>query len=125
MNILDLFQLMEAKGASDLHLKSKAEPILRIHGDLVPAAGSKPISLQDLNSAFEAMTSKQQQDDFYNTKELDFSYQTSEGIRFRVNASWQKGEISLALRRVAQEIPSLEVLGLPEICKDLALKKQG
>ncbi len=125
MNILDLFQLMEEMGASDLHLKSKAEPILRIHGDLLPAAGFKPLTLQDINTAFEVMTSKHQQEDFYNTKELDFSYQTPEGFRFRVNASSQKGEISLALRRVAQEIPSLDILGLPEICKDLALKKQG
>jgi len=125
MNILDLFDLMEQKGASDLHLKSTAVPILRIHGDLVPVPGLKPLSAQDLKSAFQAMTTQGQQDDFHNNKELDFSHQTQGGIRFRVNASLQKGEISLALRQVAQEIPSLESLGLPDICKDLALKKQG
>jgi twitching motility protein PilT len=125
MNILDLFKLMEEKGASDLHLKSAALPILRIHGDLVPIPGLEPLSAQDLKSAFQAMTTQDQQDDFQDNKELDFSYQTRQGVRFRVNASQQKGEISLALRRVAQEIPSLELLGLPEICKDLALKKQG
>ena len=125
MNILDLFTLMEEKGASDLHLKSAAVPILRINGALVPVPGLKPLSAQDLKSAFQAMTTQDQQDDFQNDKDLDFSHQTQGGIRFRVNASLQKGEISLALRRVAQEIPSLESLGLPDICQDLALQKQG
>ncbi|MCK4490941.1 MAG: Flp pilus assembly complex ATPase component TadA, partial [Anaerolineales bacterium] len=125
MNILDLFTLMEQKGASDLHLKSASVPILRINGNLVPAPGLKPLSAQDLKSAFQAMTTQSQQDDFQNNKDLDFSHQTQGGIRFRVNASLQKGEISLALRQVAQEIPSLESLGLPEICQALALKKQG
>ena len=124
MNILYLFKLMEEKGASDLHLKTAAVPILRIHGVLVPVPGLEPLSAQDLKSAFEAMTTQGQQDDFQDNKELDFSYQTQGGIRFRVNASQQKGEISLALRRVAQEIPSLDMLGLPEICQELALKKQ-
>ena len=125
MNILDLFTLMEQKEASDLHLKSAAVPILRIHGDLVPVPGLNPLSAQDIKSAFQSMTTQGQQDDFQHNKELDFSHQTRQGIRFRVNASLQKGEISLAFRRVSQEIPSLELLGLPEICKDLALKKQG
>lgn len=125
MNILDLFEIMEEREASDLHLKSTAVPILRIHGNLVPVAGFDPLSAQDLKAAFQAMTTQVQQDDFQDNKELDFSHQIQGGIRFRVNASLQKGEISLALRRVAKEIPSLESLGLPEICKDLALKKQG
>jgi twitching motility protein PilT len=125
MNILDLFELMEQKGASDLHLKSAAVPVLRINGDLVPVPGLNPLSAQDLKSAFQAMTTQSQQEDFHNNKELDFSHQTRQGVRFRVNASLQKGEISLALRQVAQEIPSLDSLGLPEICQALALKKQG
>jgi len=53
MNILDLFTLMEQKEASDLHLKSAAVPILRIHGDLVPVPGLNPLSVEDLKSAFQ------------------------------------------------------------------------
>ena len=75
--------------------------------------------------AFQLMSSKEQQAEFKLKKELDFSYQTLEGIRFRVNAGLEKGEISLALRRVALEIPTLEQLGLPQICQDLALKEAG
>ena len=125
MNILDLFQLMDEKQASDIHLKSNAVPIMRIHGVLTPVADANPLTHQDLKTAFITMTSEGQQEEFQSSKELDFSYQTKGGVRFRVNASMQKGEISLALRRVAEEIPSLEMLGLPTICGELALKKQG
>ncbi|MCD6424333.1 MAG: type IV pilus twitching motility protein PilT [Anaerolineales bacterium] len=125
MNILDLLPILEQQGASDLHLKTNAPPLMRINGNLTPIGGTIPVSAQDLLVAFQLMTSKEQQAEFNQKKELDFSYQTQSGVRFRVNAGLQKGEISLALRRVALEIPSLEQLGLPSICQDLALKKQG
>ena len=125
MNILDLLPILEQQGASDLHLKTNAPPLMRINGNLAQIGGSDPVSSQDLLVAFQLMTSKEQQAEFNLKKELDFSYQTQAGVRFRVNAGLQKGEISLALRRVALEIPTLEQLGLPSICQDLALKKQG
>ena len=125
MNILDLFHQMNEKQASDLHLKPNAAPILRIHGNLMPVADFKPLSPQDIKTVFQTMVSEHQQEEFQKKKELDFSYQTQQGTRFRVNASFQKGEISLALRKVAREIPSLEQLGLPPVCRELALKTQG
>jgi twitching motility protein PilT len=125
MKLMDLFPIMEEKKASDLHLKTGTYPILRVNGDLIPLTETGQLSSQDIEAAFAAMTNKDQQDEFQLTKELDFSYQTKAGIRFRVNAGYQRGEISLALRRVAMQIPSIEELGLPAICQDLALQKQG
>lgn len=125
MNILDLLHQMNEKQASDLHLKPNAVPIMRIHGNLMPVADFKPLSPQDIKTVFQTMVSEHQQEEFQKKKELDFSYQTQQGTRFRVNASFQKGEISLALRKVAREIPSLEQLGLPPVCRELALKTQG
>ncbi len=125
MNILDLFPILDEQQASDLHLKPGALPILRVHGKLIQIVKSEPIIGQDLTDAFKSMTSKEQQEEFQHKKELDFSYQTEGGVRFRVNASYQKGLISLALRRVSMNIPSIDELGLPHICEELALNKQG
>ena len=125
MNILDIFPLLEKKGASDLHLKPNTPAIMRVHGSLIPVSESEPVSEQDLQYAFDAMTSKAQGEEFSHKKELDFSYQTETGVRFRVNASFQKGELCLALRRVSMEIPGIEQLGLPSVCSSLALEKQG
>ena len=125
MNIFELFKTMQEKDASDLHLKPGAVPTLRLQGKLVPLEGFSPPSAREIKAAFEAITSPEQQESFKETCELDFSFQTDFNLRFRVNASLQRGEICLAFRRVASQIPSLEDLGLPAICKELALKKQG
>ncbi|MGB2965525.1 MAG: type IV pilus twitching motility protein PilT [Anaerolineales bacterium] len=125
MNIQDLFHQMNEKQASDLHLKSNTVPIMRIHGKLVPVADFIPLTPQDITTIFHSMTTEHQQKVFQGNKELDFSYQTQQGTRFRVNASLQMGDINLALRQIAREIPSLELLGLPPICQELALMNQG
>jgi twitching motility protein PilT len=125
MNILNYLTYMADQEASDLHLKSRAVPIMRIHGQLLPIPGADNISESDLQTAFESMTSPTQQEDFKHNKELDFSYQTGKKLRFRVNASYQKGEICLALRRITKEIPGMDELGLPAVCGSLALEKQG
>ena len=124
MNIQNLFKLMESKEGSDLHLKPGAKPIMRLHGQLVPAE-EESCTAQELQDLFHSMTSPDQQEIFAADKELDFSYQTAEGSRYRVNASLQKNQLSLAMRRITDKIPSIDELGLPEICKGLALQKQG
>lgn len=124
MNLPALFQLMDDKNASDLHMKTNAVPIIRVHGNLVPV-NTDPITQDDLQTAFQSMTSKEQQAEFQARKELDISYQSKDGHRFRVNTSLQKGQLCLAFRRISSDIPTLDELRLPAICKDLALKKQG
>jgi twitching motility protein PilT len=125
MNILNLLKYVKDQRASDLHLKPGAPPTLRIHGRLLALEDAPELSAHDLETIFNSMTSKTQQSDFQETGELDFSYQTETNLRFRVNASQQRGEISLALRRVSLDIPTIDELHLPEICKTLALKSQG
>ncbi|GAI95506.1 unnamed protein product, partial [marine sediment metagenome] len=45
--------------------------------------------------------------------------------RFRVNALQQRGTMSLAFRLVPFKAPSIDELGLPQICKELVLKPRG
>jgi twitching motility protein PilT len=125
MNIHELFQIMNQKNASDLHLKPGSVPTLRVHGQLIPINEFNPPSPEELETIFQAMTSDQQQEEFKRNYELDFSYQTSENMRFRINAGQQRGRISLSFRRVTMHIPSIEELDLPPICEELALKKRG
>lgn len=124
MNIENIFQALSDYQASDLHLKSRGLPVMRVNGELFPL-GEEALTSQQISDLFMAMTSTAQQSEFQENKELDFSYQLDENYRFRVNASLQMGELSLALRRVTSLIPKLDELGLPPICQELANKKQG
>lgn len=125
MKIEDLLRLMVDKGASDLHLRVMRPPILRINGVLRVMKDLPHMTPSDLKEAFEHVTSEHQKQSFRDDLELDLAYSIRGLARFRINAFMQRGTISLAIRRVPFVVPSIDELGLPEICKSLALKPRG
>ena len=125
MEIDSLLRLTVERGASDLHIRAGSPPILRVHGTLAPIKDMSPLSPEETKNAFEQITDDQLQRQFAASRDLDFSYSIPTLGRFRVNASVQRGTISLALRHISVEAPSIDELDLPPICKTLALKRQG
>jgi len=125
MHIDDLLRMTITKGASDLHLKAGASPILRINGQLVLQDKMPRMTAEDMKHLFEQVTTDEQRGLFAKEMELDFAYQVNSLGRFRFNASLQTGTITLACRPVRTQIPTIEELGLPEACKSLALKPSG
>ena len=125
MRIDDLLRMMIAKGASDLHLKAKGLPILRINGQLIPQDEMSEMTSEDMKQVFEEITTDEQRASFADEMDLDIAYQVNGIGRFRVNAYLQGGTISLACRSVQTQTPTIEELGLPEVCKSLVLKPSG
>jgi twitching motility protein PilT len=124
MNINDLLRVVVEREASDLHLKTGSPPVLRIHGALTPY-GDARITPEEMQEALEHITTEKQRDSFAEEMELDFAYNIAGVARFRVNAALQRGTISLVFRQVNWRVPSLEELGLPEVCKVLVMKPDG
>lgn len=127
MDIDNLLRVVVERGASDLHLKAGSPAVLRINGKLVRYGDDNPLELtpEKIREAFEHVTAKDQREEFGRKRELDFAYSVHGLARFRVNAALQRGTISLVFRQVNWRIPPLEELGLPEVCKVLALKPDG
>lgn len=125
MHIDDLLRMMMTKGASDLHLKVSGVPVLRINGELIPQKEMPEVRDEDMKQLFEEVASDGQRESFARELELDFAYQADGIGRFRVNAYLQGGTISLACRPIRAQIPTIEELGLPEVCQSLALKPRG
>lgn len=124
-DILGLLKLLVKSGASDLHLNTFSPPVLRIDGDLNTHNGMEKLAAEDVTQAFIDITSEEQREIFARELELDFAIAIHQVGRFRVNASLQKGTVSLAFRIVRTEIPNIDELALPEICKDLAIRDHG
>jgi twitching motility protein PilT len=125
MNVRDMLFMMMEKNASDLHLIAGIPPSFRIDGDLT-FLDKTPLSNNNLSNFLEEIV----EDDtkrkrFVENRELDLAYEIKGKARFRVNAYWQKGSVSFAIRLIPVEIPKLENLGLPDILKDLARKPNG
>jgi len=126
MKVDSLLRAAVDREASDLHLRAGAPPVLRVNGALVPLDnGQGTLSPEDTEHAFHEVTSELHQAMFAEGNELDFHYALPKLARFRVNASMQRGSISLAFRRIGLAIPTIDELNLPPICKSLALKPRG
>ncbi len=125
MNIDSLLKFAVEIGASDLHLRAGAPPIYRVHGKLIPASDQEPLSADATKKAFEHISDDVLRERFTVSRDLDFSYTLFDVARYRVNASVQRGSVSLAFRRLAVELSTIDELELPQICKKLALKPRG
>jgi twitching motility protein PilT len=125
MDIHTFLEITVEKGASDLHLKVHSAPVLRIDGVLTPIMGEVPLTPEKILQALEDITTPNQRAKFQDEWELDFSYSYAGLARFRVNASLQRGSISLSMRCVPVEVPTIEQFRLPDVCRTLALKPRG
>jgi twitching motility protein PilU len=62
---------------------------------------------------------------FEREKECNYAIDTKGAGRFRVSALYQRNKIAMVMRRVKDEIPTIEELGVPEIIKELSMTKRG
>jgi twitching motility protein PilT len=120
-----ILELVIEKGATDLHVKVPSPPVLRIDSALVPQEECPPFTAKDIEGIFEEITTEEQREAFSREQELDFAYSVPGLARFRVNVLRQRGTMSLAFRRVPSSVPSVDELGLPQVCKTLILKPRG
>ncbi|MEA1959270.1 MAG: type IV pilus twitching motility protein PilT [Chloroflexota bacterium] len=125
MDIRDLLVDAIQKRSSDLHLTAENPPVLRIDGELVVQNQVPSLTPEDLERLLSEIINEEQKKRFENELELDFAHNIEGLGRFRANACVQRGTISLCFRLLQVNIPDMEELGLPDICKDLALKERG
>lgn len=125
MNIEELLRMMVEKGASDLHLRVPSPPVLRIDGVLRVQEHLPGVTPQFVKESLEHIASERHIERFYNELELDMAYGLPGVARFRVNAFFQRGTISIAIRQIPIKVPTIDELGLPPICKTLAMKQKG
>ena len=125
LNIEELLRLVVEKGASDLHLRVPSPPVLRIDGILTPLEELPNVTPQFMKESLEYITTERQRERFYNELELDMPFSIAGLARFRVNAFFQRGTISIAIRQVPLKVPTIDQLGLPPVCRTLAVKTKG
>ena len=112
------------QSCSDVHLAVGVPPMLRMHGDLLP------IKFRDLRAAelegyvLEILTPSQSQR-FASGSDLDFSYVSADGGRFRVNVFRKDTGIGATFRTIPSQVPTLAEMGLPPVLEKLCDHHQG
>ncbi|MBI4843440.1 MAG: type IV pilus twitching motility protein PilT [Nitrospirae bacterium] len=108
----NFFQAVVSEEASDLHLSAGSTPTIRLDGRL-KAVSNDIITKESLEAMLFEIISEEQKQQFRANKELDFSYESSIGARFRVNFYITRNGVSAAFRLVPHHVPTVEELGLP------------
>ena len=118
------FKLMNDQGASDLHLVSGSQPILRVHGDM-ERVKYKTMENDELKSILYEICPENKIKVFEETGDIDFGYEVPNLARYRCNFFQQKWGIGAVFREIPSEILTAEQLGLPPVLNKLAMQHKG
>lgn len=126
MEVNKLLTLMLQRSASDLHLTAGKPPTLRVDSELTELKDYDVLSSNSIAAMVDVLLeSEEKKKVLEKNRELDFSFSFKDNIRFRVNAYYQKGAMSAALRLIPNKVKTVEELNLPPQIKDLINYKQG
>src|SRR5437867_2386177 len=118
------FKLMFDQGASDLHLTSGQQPILRLHGDM-ERVKYKVLEDGELKAMLYEIAPEIKIKQFEETGDVDFGYEIQGVARFRCNFFNQKYGCGAVFRQIPTKISTAQDLGLPPILTRAAMLNKG
>ncbi|HEV2443664.1 MAG TPA: PilT/PilU family type 4a pilus ATPase [Steroidobacteraceae bacterium] len=122
---IDAFLKLGAQqGCSDVHLAVGVPPMLRMQGDLLPIK-FRDLRAGELEGYITEILSRSQAEHFGTGQDLDFSYVSSDGGRFRVNVYRKDTGIGATFRAIPSQVPQLDKMGLPATITKLCDYHQG
>ncbi len=124
MNLQPYLKLMSEQHASDIYFTTGAPVSVRIEGSMRPVGKSMLTPGMTKKLAYDLLTPAQIQD-FEKNLEMNMGMSYTDLGRFRVNIYMQRGEVSMVIRYIRSDIPTLEELGLPDLYKKLISQNKG
>ena len=114
-----LFDLLLARGGSDLHLSPGYPPMLRVKGELTPGA-SRPLDARDIATMVDEILTPAQRAQFAKARDLDFAYAYQDKARFRGNCLAKTTGTGAVFRTIPTKILTLDQLDVPAGVRKLA-----
>ncbi|MBU1248315.1 MAG: type IV pilus twitching motility protein PilT [Proteobacteria bacterium] len=118
------FKMLHEHSGSDLHLCTGSQPIMRLRGDL-QRIKYKAFEDEELRKLLYEITPEDKIKVFEECGDVDFAYEVPGMARYRVNFFQQQRGIAAVFREIPQTILSLDILGLPECLKNMAMLDKG
>jgi twitching motility protein PilT len=125
ISLSELLHKLAELGGSDLHVTTGTPPLIRVHGEVRPLDGYRPLTSADTKQLAYSVLTDAQKHRFEENMELDFSFGVKGLSRFRANVFNQRGAVCAVFRAIPYEIKSFDDLGLPLIVKELCAKPRG
>jgi twitching motility protein PilT len=125
LSLSELLHKLSDLAGSDLHITTGTPPLVRVHGEIRPLDGYRPLTSSETKQLAYSVLTDAQKHRFEENLELDFSFGVKGLSRFRANIFNQRGAVGAVFRAIPYEIKSFEELGLPQVVKDLCAKPRG
>jgi len=113
-HIDELFGQMLELRASDLHLKSGRQPMVRVDGAMTPLPDRPPLAPQALEALVEAILPNRNRAEFAERNDTDFAYELPGRARMRCNVFRDLAGVGAVFRQIPSNILSAKDLGLPK-----------
>lgn len=125
ISLSELLHKLSEMGGSDLHITTGTPPLVRVHGEVQPLDGYKPLTSSETKQLAYSVLTDAQKHRFEENLELDLSFGVKGLSRFRANVFNQRGAVGAVFRAIPYEIKSFEDLGLAPVVKELCTKPRG
>jgi twitching motility protein PilU len=122
--INDLLKLMISRSGSDLFITGDFPPAIKVDGK-VTKVSPQPLTGAHTMALARSIMNDKQAAEFERTKECNFAVAPPGIGRFRVNAFIQQGKVGMVMRTIPATLPTIDVLGLPQVLKDVTMTKRG
>ena len=119
-----LLKAMVQHGGSDLFIARDFPPTMKAHGTM-KALTSQKLTAEVARKLALILMNPAQRQEFANELECNFAISLPDVARFRVNIFQQQGAVSMVIRTITSDIPTLDKLDLPPILKDVIMAKRG
>ncbi|OUR86278.1 type IV pili twitching motility protein PilT, partial [Methylophaga sp. 42_8_T64] len=124
MDIVTILKAAVKHEASDIFITAGRPASLKVSGRLATIS-QESLSEDDARELVISTMTDAQKKTFERDKECNYAIATSGAGRFRVSALFQRSKIAMVMRRIKDEIPTIEELNVPEIIKELSMTKRG
>lgn len=124
VSLRQIIEQLNKEVGSDLLLSAGVPPSIKKNNEIMRLNMPFLTPEQVRTFAYEIMTDEQK-DEFALNNDIDFGFTCPELGRFRINIFKQRNSISIAIRTIVDEIPTLDSLGLPTWLSQYALRTQG
>ena len=122
--INDLLRLLLSRNGSDLFITAEFPPSMKVDGKMTKIS-PQPLSAAHTIALARAVMNDKQAAEFERTNECNFAVAPTDIGRFRVNAFVQQGKIGMVFRVIPANVPTIDILGMPQILKEVVMAKRG
>ncbi|TAE32767.1 MAG: type IV pilus twitching motility protein PilT [Alphaproteobacteria bacterium] len=125
MDITDLLAYTQHQQASDLHISSGNQALIRLKGDMIAIRTMPPLEPQTIKDMLYSVMNDQQRSKYEAELEIDFSIAFGAEARFRVNAFNTMHGPAAVFRTIPTRVLTLDELNAPPIFYKLTELHKG